>query len=81
MNTEVHGHEVMRMMIESGRTYTRASLRAAIVGKFGEETRFHTCSAEGMTADELISFLEMRGKFLAADTESFSLPADRMCNH
>jgi len=81
MSTEVHGHEVMQMMIQSGLTYTRATLRAAIIEKFGAEARFHTCSADGMTPDELINFLEMRGKFLAADSENFSLPADRMCNH
>lgn len=70
----------MKMMIESGRTYTRASLREAIVTTFGADTRFHTCSAEGMDADQLIDFLEMRGKFVAED-QGFSLPADRMCNH
>lgn len=69
------------MMIDSGLTYTRDSLRTAIITKFGAEARFYTCSADGMTPDELISFLEMRGKFLAADSENFSLPADRMCNH
>ena len=27
------------------------------------------------------TYAEARGKFLAADSENFSLPADRMCNH
>lgn len=46
----IHGHEVLNMMIESGEQYTHASLEAAIKARFGEQARFHTCSAEGMTA-------------------------------
>lgn len=48
----IHGHEVLNMMIESGEQYTHASLEAAIKARFGEQARFHTCSAEGMTAGE-----------------------------
>ncbi|OOI52410.1 hypothetical protein BMT89_15840 [Escherichia coli] len=44
----IHGHEVLNMMIESGEQYTHASLEAAIKARFGEQARFHTCSAEGM---------------------------------
>lgn len=80
MPEQVHGHEVMQMMIDDGRIYTRAMLRAAIVDRFGEETRFYTCSAQGMTADELVTFLERRGKFIA-DGEGFRTEADRMCQH
>ena len=59
MNT-IHGHEVMHMMVNSGESYSRDSLRSAIHQQFGEETRFFTCSAQGMTADELIHFLSSR---------------------
>ncbi|MGK3550321.1 DUF2492 family protein, partial [Escherichia coli] len=41
----------------SGEQYTHASLEAAIKARFGEQARFHTCSAEGMTAGELVAFL------------------------
>ena len=80
MKKNVHGHEVMRMMIASGETYTRQSLREAIHGRFGTETRFHTCSAENMTADELIDFLESKDKFLFQGS-GFTTHADRMCDH
>ncbi len=50
----IHGHEVLNMMIESGEQYTHASLEAAIKARFGEQARFHTCSAEGMTAGDCI---------------------------
>ena len=54
----IHGHEVLNMMIESGEQYTHASLEAAIKARFGEQARFHTCSAEGMTAGELVKGAE-----------------------
>ncbi len=60
----IHGHEVLNMMIESGEQYTHASLEAAIKARFGEQARFHTCSAEGMTAGELVAFLAAKGKFI-----------------
>ena len=80
MTERVHGHEVMRMMIASGETYTKESLRAAIQERFGEEARFHTCSAENMTADELIAFLESKNKFLLQES-GFTTNADQMCDH
>ena len=80
MPEQVHGHEVMAMMIESGKVYTRASLQADIIERFGEGTRFYTCSAEHMTADELISFLEARGKFHDA-AGGFNTDQGKMCDH
>ena len=67
----IHGHEVLNMMIESGEQYTEQSLVAAIQARFGAAERFHTCSAEGMTAGELVAFLAARGKFIPA-AEGFS---------
>ncbi len=80
MTEQIHGHEVMAMMMASGRTYTRDSLRAHIIETFGEGARFYTCSAENMTADELIAFLRARGKFVEA-TDGFTTEADKMCAH
>lgn len=76
----VHGHEVMQMMIASGKTYTKDSLRTAIVRQFGDEARFHTCSAENMTPDQLIDFLNARGKFLVQE-DGFKTDASKICNH
>ncbi len=77
---EVHGHEVMHMMVESGAAYNADTLEAAIHERFGEATRFCTCSASGMTARELIAFLEQRGKFVPAG-DGFSTEASKICNH
>jgi probable metal-binding protein len=80
MAEAIHGHEVIEMIVQSGRAYTRESLRADIVRRFGADARFHTCAAENLTADELIGFLEARGKFRDAGT-GFTIDQEQVCNH
>jgi probable metal-binding protein len=77
---EIHGHEVLNMMLASGQTYTKAGLAAAIINKFGGEARFHTCSAAGMTADELVAFLDSKGK-LVSQPGGLQTSPDRLCQH
>ncbi len=80
MSQSIHGHEVMQFMLEQGGSFTKQSLRAAIVARFGAEARFHTCSAQGMDAEQLIDFLEAKGKFVA-DDNGFNTRPDRICQH
>ncbi len=75
-----HGHEVLHMM--EGHSYpTRENLIEAIIRRFGPEELFYTCSAEGMTAAELVDFLEARGKFMPAGGDGFTADASKICNH
>lgn len=76
----IHGHEVLNMMIESGEQYSNASLEAAITARFGEHARFYTCSAQGMTAAELVAFLAAKGKFIAKE-DGFSTHESKICCH
>ncbi|EMJ4789213.1 YecH family metal-binding protein [Klebsiella oxytoca] len=76
----IHGHEVLQMMIDSGETYTVATLEAAIAARFGKEARFHTCSAENLSAAELVAFLQKKGKFIAAE-EGFNTHESKICRH
>lgn len=78
--TSIHGHDVLNMMIESGEQYTEQSLVQAIDSRFGNNARFHTCSAENMTAAELVAFLAARGKFIPAE-EGFSTHVSKICRH
>lgn len=80
VNNEIHGHEVMQMMLETGEAYDRDSLEAAIHERFGPTARFCTCSAAGMTASQLIDFLAQKGKFVPTG-EGFSTDAGKICNH
>jgi probable metal-binding protein len=78
MTPSIHGHEVMRKMIESKQSYTQSALRIAIGEWFGEGARFHTCSANDMTADELIAFLAAREKFSSHD-DGFRVDETQIC--
>ncbi|SUX85219.1 putative metal-binding protein [Citrobacter koseri] len=71
----IHGHEVLNMMIESGEQYSNTSLEAAITARFGEQARFHTCSAADMTAAELVAFLAAKGSLLRRMTASLRTKA------
>ncbi|MFM8335507.1 MAG: YecH family metal-binding protein [Opitutaceae bacterium] len=77
---EIHGHEVIAMILASRLAYTRESLINAIRARFGPETRFYTCSAAGMDAAELVRFLEARGKFMPAEG-GFTVDPARVCKH
>lgn len=76
----IHGHEVLTMMIESGEQYSEESLIAAITARFGDEARFHTCSAADMTAAKLVAFLAARGKFIP-QASGFSTHESKICRH
>ena len=76
-----HGHEVLHMM--EGNSYaTKQQLVDAIIGRFGADEQFYTCSAEGMTAAELVDFLAARGKFKPAEgNDDFTVDITKACNH
>lgn len=76
----VHGHEVMNMMVESDKTYTKESLADDIRKKFGEKTVFYTCSAENMSAEQIVDFLEKKGKFINSE-KGFTTDKEKICNH
>jgi probable metal-binding protein len=80
MSESIHGHEVIGMMVESGTAYTEATLRDAIIGRFGADSRFHTCSADNLSPDGLIKFLAAKGKFVPANG-GFVFGAGQACGH
>ena len=77
---QIHGHDVLNMMLASGKTYTKATLVADIIEKFGRAAKVHTCSAEDMTAEELVGFFEARGKF-KSQAGGFQTSKDVICQH
>ena len=77
---QIHGHEVIQMMLRSGQAYTRSSLLTQIVASFGPEARFYTCSAQNLSPDGIIDLLQAKGKFTPCD-EGFQIDPDRMCQH
>ncbi|MBL7056427.1 YecH family protein [Candidatus Woesearchaeota archaeon] len=80
MENKIHGHEVMKMMIEINKPLTKIELEGEIIKKFGKDARFHTCSVQGMTAIALIEFLEKKGKFTESEQGLMTNP-NRICSH
>jgi len=80
MEENIHGHEVMKMMLEEEQSFTEETLHRAIIQRYGERARFCTCSAENMSAAELIAFLKERGKFIP-NGEGFQTAPEKICNH
>mgnify|MGYP001342056176 CR=1 FL=1 len=77
----IHGHEVLTMMLKSRKSFTRESLVKEIIATFGADTRFHTCSAENLTAQELVEFLDSKGKFVPHEDGGINTSADLMCKN
>ncbi|WIL17568.1 YecH family metal-binding protein [Prevotella bivia] len=75
-----HGHDVLHMM-EGNQYESKEQLVKAVEERFGTDERFHTCSAEGMTAAEIVDFLAKKGKFLFANDHAFTVDTTKICNH
>ena len=67
MSESIHGHEVMEMILLADPPLSREDLEREVTSRFGEAPRFHTCSAQNMTLDELLQFLGGRGKVVEID--------------
>ena len=75
---QIHGHEVLSLM--EGNSYTEASLLQAINNRFGADARFYTCSADNLTASQLIEFLKEHGKFMPAGN-GFTVDKSNICSN
>lgn len=80
MTNQIHGHEVIGMMVDSGRVFTRETLLTAITSRFGVDARYCTCSLANMDGGELIDFLAQRGKFVDV-AGGFVINQDKVCRH
>jgi probable metal-binding protein len=76
----IHGHEVIEMVVASGRAWRREELVEEVERRWGGSARFHTCSAQGMSAAELIRFLSEHGKFLESE-RGVTMDATKVCDH
>jgi probable metal-binding protein len=61
-HTDIHGHEILHLVLDANPPLTRDQLVARAHQLFGADARYCTCSTQGMTLDELLTFLASRGK-------------------
>lgn len=77
-NESIHGHQVMEMMAESDKAFSKQALKVAIASQFGEDARFHTCTSNDLTSEDLIDFLASKGKFIES-AEGLSMAKEHIC--
>ncbi len=77
---KVHGHDVIAMLKSYPSENNKEQLVTAVEEKFGADSRFHNCKNDNMTALELLSFFEGKGKLQFSDTGfTFGVPGG--CKH
>jgi|SaaInlStandDraft_1057018.scaffolds.fasta_scaffold01236_19 probable metal-binding protein len=74
----IHGHEILNFLVE--KEPTAEELKVHVAATYGSEVKFHTCSTEEMSLEELIVFLEKRGKFVLMDGRLVADP-EKICSH
>ncbi|MDH0449194.1 MULTISPECIES: YecH family metal-binding protein [Shewanella] len=80
MSDSVHGHDVMALMVAQENPLLKPEFIALMAQTFGDNARYHTCSADNLKAEELISLLIRKGKMLES-AQGLTLVAGRQCNH
>ena len=80
MSDSVHGHDVMALMVAQAHPVLKPQFIALMTETFGEAARYHTCSAENLTAEELIFLLLSKGK-MAESAQGLAFVAGRQCHH
>lgn len=75
-----HAHEILEMMIRTGRTYSNETLSAEIVEVFGKDSAFHTCSGHGLDPYGIVQHLWDKGKF-TGNPEAFVFLRSSRCDH
>lgn len=78
---QIHGHDVIQALKSWPVNSSKADLIALVESKFGNESQFYNCSNDSMSAEQLLSFFEGKGKLKFNESGfSFGKPAGG-CNH
>jgi probable metal-binding protein len=80
MENVIHAHDVLDMVAERTDGILLQDLRAVLNQKYGSAVRFTNCADSRFTVDELLLFLESRGKITVTDGVA-RVNADRVCRH
>ena len=78
--TNVHAHEVLRLIVGADTTWTVDGLRREVEERFGVDCLFEACSASDMDFDRLLQFLLERRKIALLDGAVTADPS-KICDH
>jgi len=77
----VFGHELISLLSRMGGRATVETLRAAAHRAFGPEAVYGNCHGDRFTFDDVLAFLESRGKIARAGDELSAGPAPACDGH
>jgi probable metal-binding protein len=80
MSEQIHGHEVMQMLIDANEPQSKSDFKEKIDQKYGQDAKFFTCSAKDLSSIQLIEFLEGKGKFFNIEGKILT-DTTKVCNH
>ena len=80
MNNVIHAHDVLDMVAASNSGIILEELRSTLNAQFGPDVRFTNCADARFTVDELLLFLEARGKISVNDGVA-RVNAHNVCSH
>ena len=80
MAESIHGRNVLKLVLESDRSWPRAELLETLAGKFGADSEFHTCSRSEMSAEQLLELFLGKGKLVEAEG-GITADSSKMCSH
>ncbi|MTI13516.1 YecH family metal-binding protein [Sansalvadorimonas verongulae] len=80
MSESVHGRNVLKMVLAADKPQPREQLIEAITAQFGADAHFHTCSVQGLSANNLLELFMGKGK-LVESAEGITADASRICGH
>ena len=75
----IHAHEILKLIGNNERAYTKQSLQETVNGTFGEEALFTNCSGSAFNFDEVFQFFIDRSKVNVHDDETISLQKHNIC--
>jgi probable metal-binding protein len=80
MENVIHAHDVLSMVAESNGGMMLDDLRSMLHTKYGPDVRFTNCADARFTVDELLLFLESRGKISVEDGVA-RVNTQNVCSH
>ncbi len=74
----IHAHQVLKAF--AGKQDSLESLLKAISDQFGHDALFHNCCGNEMSAEQLLTFLQKKGKLIETQTGLFTVN-HQTCDH
>lgn len=81
MENVVHAHDVLHKVAECNDGIGLEELQTHLNEQYGQAVRFTNCADARFTIDELLLFLESRGKIFVDERGIARINAARVCNH